>query len=485
MSSDYVVGAVLADGLIGPRFAGRYRPSGHPVALEEIPHALLNRPEFVQELGLAGRQAAQISDPHIVAVHDLVRIDSRLYLVTDLGRGRSLAAMLGAEPALPLPSALVVADSVLAALDVAHRGAVVHGDVCPDCVIVDRDGTVRLAELGLAAALAADGRMEGWPAVAPPEGGVPSAAGDLYACGALLRELATGLRPEQAGPAARPVAVEVLIARAVAPAASERFESASEFRAELRQVAADVLGPGWEAQSDLAARVARPLGPQFHRPRLGRSVAVVHPGGDELAPTSDPGQAAWPPVPPAGEDFLTGSPFPAPGAWATGSVAEPSFRRLTPGPQPPIRMSRRRRWPVVAVLVTALLVAVAAVAVLVGPFAGLTTDTGPLRVGDNVGLTVQPSGSGGCDTTFTFTATGSVSGTGTLLYRWEQDQAGMTTEYAEYSVAIGSGDGSFRLTRAWRFTDTGTAQATMTFRVLSPQARVESQTFRYSCSGGG
>jgi hypothetical protein len=133
-------------------------------------------------------------------------------------------------------------------------------------------------------------------------------------------------------------------------------------------------------------------------------------------------------------------------------------------------------------MVAALLIAAAAMAVLVGPFAALTTDSGPLRMGDDLRLTVQSSSSGGCDTTYTFTATGSVSGTGTLVYRWEQSQAGTTTEYSEYSVTVGADDGSLRLTRAWRFTGASTAQASMTFRVLSPQSKVVSQTIRYDCS---
>jgi hypothetical protein len=105
-------------------------------------------------------------------------------------------------------------------------------------------------------------------------------------------------------------------------------------------------------------------------------------------------------------------------------------------------------------------------------------------VGNGIHLTVAPSG-GGCDTTFTFTATGSVNGEGTLVYRWEQSAAGIGTQYHEFSVAVGSGDGSFRLTRAWRLTGTGLTTASMTFRVLSPQSRAESRTVRYVCSPGG
>jgi serine/threonine-protein kinase len=490
VSSDYVVGTALSAGLIGPRYAGRYRPSGHPVALEEIPHALLNRPDFVRELSLAGRSAARLADPHIVAVHDVVRIDGRLYIVTELVRGRTLATMLGAEPSLPLPSALLVTDSVLAALEVAHTAGVVHGDVCPDCVGVEREGAVRLSGLGLAAALAADRRMDGWPAVAPPEGGAPGVAADLYACGALLRELVTGLRPEQGGEEARPVEVEVLIARAVAPAPEQRFSTAAEFRAELRRVATEAVGPDWETPADLVARVARPLGLHLPRPRLNRTVTVAAAAAavpapvDEVAvpapPTSPPPWTA--PLPGDDDFFALGPPPPDPGALPVHVMDGPPYRR--PPLRAPVPLPRsRHRWPLVTALVAVLLVAAAA-AVLVSPLSPLTGNQGPLRVGSDLHLAVQPSGTGGCHTTFTFTATATVTGTGTLLYRWEQAEAGSATEDAEYSVRVGSSDGSFRLTRTWSFAGDTTVQGSMTFRILSPQAKAVSTTVLDVCGTG-
>ncbi len=489
MSSDYVVGTALSAGLIGSRYAGRYRPSGHPVALEEIPHALLNRPDFVRELSVAGRSAARIADPHIVAVHDVVRIDGRLYIVTELVRGRTLATMLGTETSLPLASALVVADSVLAALEVVHKAGIVHGDVCPDCVGVERDGSVRLSGLGLASALAADPRLDGWPAVAPPEGGSPSAAADLFACGVLLRELVTGLRPEQTGQEAQPVEVEVLIARAVAPDPEQRFSTDAEFRAEVQRVATEALGPNWETSGDLAARVARPLGLQLPRPRLNRTVTVAPRAADTRVPADgmdfvDPSSSP----PPWTAPFPDGGVFVEPGSPRTTAGMQPPhtgppYRHPPQRPPVPIRRSRRR-WPVVVAVLAVLLVAATAAAVLVGPLSSLTASSGPLRVGDDLRLAARPSGTGGCDTTFTFTATATVSGTGTLVYRWEQVQAGSATEEAEYSVHVGPNDGSLGLTRTWSFTGTAATQGAMTFRILSPQSQAASVTVRYVCASG-
>ncbi len=259
LGDDYAVGAMMGEGLVGPRFAGRYRPSGHPVALEEIPDELLGRPGFVQRLAVAVRLAAPLTAPQVVRVQDLVRVDQRLYMVTELCRGRSLAALLGPE-ALPLPSALTVIDSILAGLEEIHAVGMVHGDICPEVVVVTASGEVRIDGLGLAEVLAADPALSAWPAVPPPKGGAATIAADLHATGILMQQLVCG--PSAGGGqwvgSAR---LSLLVARAADPAPEHPFASAADFRLELDRTAAGLLGKGWRNKIDLTDRVARSLVP--------------------------------------------------------------------------------------------------------------------------------------------------------------------------------------------------------------------------------
>jgi hypothetical protein len=101
-------------------------------------------------------------------------------------------------------------------------------------------------------------------------------------------------------------------------------------------------------------------------------------------------------------------------------------------------------------------------------------------VGDDVRLTVQPGGTGGCGTTFTFTATGSLSGSGTLTYEWVRSTGGSPT-FTKLSVTI-SADKSFRFTTPIQLTGPGPIEATVTFQILSPQGRSASQTAHYVCT---
>ena len=158
-----------------------------------------------------------------------------------------------------------------------------------------------------------------------------------------------------------------------------------------------------------------------------------------------------------------------PGAGSAGGSAHPPRRR------------RRRRW---IWLLTGLVVVAAALAagavVLLQPPAATTSGAHPLAVGDDVRLTVRPGSTGGCGTTFTFTATGSLSGSGTLSYQWVRSTGGSPT-FTKLSVTI-SADKSFRFTTPIQLTGPGPIEATVTFQVLSPQARTVSQTIHYVCT---
>ena len=513
MTGDYVVGAVIGEGLMGPRSAGRYRPSGHPVSLEEVPAPLLDRPDFVERLALAGKQAATVAGYNVAAVYDLVRIGPHLYVVTELVRGRSLPALLATESSLPLPAVMLIVDAVLAGLEGMHRVGIAHGDVSPDVIVITAAGAVRITELGVAAVLAADPAMPAWPAVEPPEGGAPSVAADLYATGALLRELVSGMRPEESGEVGGPPTLVRLVNRSLAGMPEARFTTATEFRQELEATATGLLGPGWRVRSDLAARATRSFGPRPPRRRLGHTVTVSLAGEPPPPPALSSTPADPPPGnPPQPATVVDPTPAGAPTAEASSlhaaaeadGVATPPGSTTQHGPDPfaapegsqdaepgagsargsahPPRRRRRRRW---IWLLTGLVVVAAALAagavVLLQPPAATTSGAHPLAVGDDVRLTVQPGSTEGCGTTFTFTATGSLSGSGTLAYQWVRSTAGGSPTFTKFSVTISS-DKSFLFTTPLQLTGPATIDATVTFQVLSPQARTASQTVHYVCT---
>ncbi|MGI8847395.1 MAG: serine/threonine protein kinase [Candidatus Dormibacteria bacterium] len=440
--AEYVIGAVMADGLVGPRFAGRYRKTGHPVALEEMPSELVNRPDFVALLAEAGEHVTALDHPNCVAVYDLVRGDDRMYLVTELVRGRSLEAFRAGE-LLPPATALVIIDSVLAALEGAHAVQIDHGDVCAENVVITSGGEVKLDEFALAWALAADPRTVGWPQVMPPEGlsDGPTPAADVYATAALARLLLTGFSHVAAEATPKAVgAIDEVLARALDEEPSRRIASASSLRGSLAVAGETALGPTWRADADLATRMGRPL--TAPAPRRGRAVRR------SVSPTVASADAARP-------------------------LSIPRRTRAKPTAARPRRGGR-----LVAVLVLLALVAGAAAAVItLNPFRGAPANTGPLVVAPDARLSVSPS-SGGCDTTFSFSAKAGISGTGTLVYRWERSDG---VNGPDTSLQIGSDIASFDLTQSWRIQGSQKVSGTMVFHLLQPTERKLSQSFTYAC----
>ncbi|MDQ6847709.1 MAG: hypothetical protein M3019_09045, partial [Candidatus Dormibacteraeota bacterium] len=121
--------------------------------------------------------------------------------------------------------------------------------------------------------------------------------------------------------------------------------------------------------------------------------------------------------------------------------------------------------------------AAGAVFLLAGKSGGTDGSSAPLVVGGDATLAVSPP-SAGCNTTFMFVARGSLSGTGTLVYRWEQSDGQVT---ANTSLPIPSDDGAFRLTESWRIQGSQKVNGTMTLHIVKPTDRRISKAFTYSC----
>jgi hypothetical protein len=144
------------------------------------------------------------------------------------------------------------------------------------------------------------------------------------------------------------------------------------------------------------------------------------------------------------------------------------------------RAGRRRRRGLIVVAVLALLAVAAGVSaavVLFGHRPAGVQSSGPLVIGSDATLTVSPA-TGACNTTFVFVGRGALSGTGTLIYRWEQSDGEVT---ADTSLPIRATEGAFQLTEAWRLQGSQTVNGSMTLHILKPVDRSLRQTFRYVC----
>ncbi len=230
----------LGRGGMGEVFRARQESLGREVAVKilraDLPAAGWLPERFEQE----ARTMAALQHPHVVTVHDCVRLDDgRVAIVMELVSGGSLRTWLnGAPGGLPLAQVLRWAREIAAGLRAAHEAGLVHRDVKPDNVLIDDTGAARVSDFGLAfstlpeaARLTQTGATPGTPGYMPPEtwrGEAADARSDIFSYGALLYEMLTGRLPQGSFPPAKslrpevPAAVDRAILAALRPVAAER-----------------------------------------------------------------------------------------------------------------------------------------------------------------------------------------------------------------------------------------------------------------------
>jgi len=181
-----------------------------PVALKMLlggRHTVHDRRMLLREARLGGR----IQHPHVVSTLLVGEHDGVLCVALELVRGLPLGALLEGSGPLSGNALVEVGTQLAAALHHVHTfrvdgrdAGLVHRDVKPGNVLVDRYGMVKLADLGISLLRGASGEIAGTPGYAPPEqfDGTFSPASDLFALGVTLYQLATRRRPFGGGRAA-------------------------------------------------------------------------------------------------------------------------------------------------------------------------------------------------------------------------------------------------------------------------------------------
>ncbi|HEV8650896.1 MAG TPA: serine/threonine-protein kinase [Actinomycetes bacterium] len=199
----YRLDARLGEGAMGVVFRGVHEPDGAIVALKVLRRELAADDVYRRRFAHEARAAAEVAHPHLARVLEAGEAEGLLYLAVGYVEGWSLADRLAAEGPLPLLDLLRLAAEVGAALDVLHARGLVHRDVKPSNVLLDRAGSAVLGDLGLAkgrayTVLTRPGQVLGTLDYLAPEliRGVPAGPpSDIYALGCVVFECMAGVPP--------------------------------------------------------------------------------------------------------------------------------------------------------------------------------------------------------------------------------------------------------------------------------------------------
>jgi eukaryotic-like serine/threonine-protein kinase len=245
-------------------------------------------------------------NPSIVTIYDVGEWRERPFIVMEYLAGGSLQERIAGEGAQPPGRTLEWLEQAANALDTAHREGVIHRDVKPANLLLDRHGRVHVADFGIATAaglnsLTQTGTVLGTASYLSPEqaqGARATPASDLYSLGVVAFELLTGRRPFEGDSMAAEAAAHVtgqipsvcdvnpempceldpVFEKALAKDPSVRYGSAAEFVANLRaslEAAAGATGVIATASSRPTRPLPAPRAAAAARPRPGWLVPVL------------------------------------------------------------------------------------------------------------------------------------------------------------------------------------------------------------------
>ena len=416
LAGRYRLVAPIGTGASGRVYAARDVKLQRTVAVKVLHAALADDTGFLRRFGAEAQLAASLHHPNVVAVYDWGE-DETPFMVLELLEGGSLRSLLDRGDRLTPAQAAAVGRQVAAGLDYAHARGLVHRDVKPANLLFDEHGTARVADFGLARALAEAswtepaGSVLGTARYAAPEQvrGLVDARSDVYSLALVLVEAVTGSVPFAADTSLATLLARVerhlevpaelgalgpVLERAGRADPDGRFPDARAFAAALGVAAAalpapdpiplpgpgtvdfdphptEIAPPAPTAPTTLAGPPPPPSGPLGPLPSAVPAAPVGASPPGPLGPLPSVLQSALPDAPPTGPDQpLMAIPVPVP--------APPPAPRAGTGPR------RGRGWRpqrvVPIVVLVALLLAAGTAA-----FAAASA-TGPrARVGNFVG----------------------------------------------------------------------------------------------------
>ncbi len=325
----YQIQDVLGRGGMAVVYRARQINLDRDVAIKIISPQAMGRADFIARFKREADLIAKLEHPHILPIYDYGQEDNFLYLIVRLMEGGSLDKRIMGKP-LPLADIERLMGQITSALDYAHSHEIVHRDMKPNNILLDRFGNAYLMDFGIAkimggTKMTATSTLMGTPAYMAPEQWKMEAVdhrADIYSLGVILFEMLTGQvpfdaptphqlmyahlnretpRPSQVSPGLMP-AIDQVILKATAKDPAQRHYSARELAQELTTA---IQSQQDDARGDLTPLTMRPM------PIPAPPPNTQH---DWQAPTHPPSVT--------------------PGAHAGGATAVSSSPALTPPPYP-------------------------------------------------------------------------------------------------------------------------------------------------------
>lgn len=257
----YRIESLIGKGGMASVYLATHEQLGSKVAIKVLPASFAQQADMAERFLREARTAARLTHPSIVRVHDVDQIENISFFVMDFVEGESLKSLLRQQHPLDEKEIYRISLSVLSALTEAHSQGVVHRDIKPDNIMIDRHGHALVTDFGIAKTtqdsdLTRTGTFIGTVRYASPEqiqGQTVDPRSEIYSWGVVMYEMATGSPAFQGSeptailykiinetpppvstlnPALSPK-LAAIITKAMAKDAGERFQTAGEMQAAI------------------------------------------------------------------------------------------------------------------------------------------------------------------------------------------------------------------------------------------------------------
>jgi tRNA A-37 threonylcarbamoyl transferase component Bud32 len=248
---------LLGQGGMGAVYKARQKQLDRLVALKILPPEVGQTEAFAERFTREARSLARLSHPRIVSVYDFGHTDEGLYyFIMEFIDGTDLRRVIQSG-ALSADEALAIVPQICEALQFAHEEGIVHRDVKPENILLDKKGRVKIADFGLAKlldrpaavyTLTQAGQRMGTPHYMAPEqiehpGQVDHRA-DIYSLGVVFYEMLTGELPlGRFAPPSQKVQVDVRLDKVVLHSLEKeperRYQHASEVKSDVEVISSE------------------------------------------------------------------------------------------------------------------------------------------------------------------------------------------------------------------------------------------------------